>query len=698
MSSNDSITPIVKMTEFELDMIVYDEERCKIAFEEAKSKFVSAERYPLQRTTKVTFECNLCSQQDIKTWSSLHPTVESQGVRAVCKKCGLLNGVAIRIDQVKQKNVIKKREREEALKTITVPGGHKYCFDCEQSHPITEFINKNTKSKKIRKKCNKFTMKKASMGSVPKYTLESFTKLLESDNATLVSTDAQSNNHVTTKTIITFICGSPNCGKEHTKKVDGIERTGGYCAECSKLRSNKKKSIAGTGVKRESIRVNKAGHMKRRKYTIDDIRKMLLDQGSELVEDQALDVRISTNQKLFIICANSECNATYLRGVHDFDINSNDKRAGPFCLECAYENRSSKISIARTKVLQPITDPTTQSRCPNCRDVRLTFEDFWHTQNKNIRVVHCQYCRVNFREKNERDLEKRKNSVCDDPTKQKCESCYRWRELSEFEGEFITCKTVCRKSGRANYKRALEKLDRYNKENKTTKMCCRCWKITERSDFITDVKKIEGTCCSICRDQLFENRDQITDMYLQLKEEAGPCVDCDEADIRITEFDHVNMNTKSFNISEARSIKQLQEEITKCVVRCGICHRRRTKEQLNYGQNSRKGKIYVDDIKRTIGGCVTCKWYDENLLEALEFDHIDIDKTTKLDNISTMVANNVSIDIIDAEIQKCQLLCVHCHKLKTIEDNGYYLYLQKYLPMERSKIRNYFIENRLLPK
>ena len=54
-----------------------------------------------------------------------------------------------------------------------------------------------------------------------------------------------------------------------------------------------------------------------------------------------------------------------------------------------------------------------------------------------------------------------------------------------------------------------------------------------------------------------------------------------------------------------------------------------------------------------------------------------------------MIVNNISINMIEMEIAKCQCLCCHCHKLKTIEDNGYYLYKNQF----RQKSRQVRINN-----
>lgn len=82
----------------------------------------------------------------------------------------------------------------------------------------------------------------------------------------------------------------------------------------------------------------------------------------------------------------------------------------------------------------------------------------------------------------------------------------------------------------------------------------------------------------ITRRRRRESKDRATkfvDAYLR----SHPCVDCGEAHPATLEFDHRNPHTKRFAISSRRASgatnRSLQEEISKCDVRCANCHRKR---------------------------------------------------------------------------------------------------------------------------
>jgi hypothetical protein len=60
------------------------------------------------------------------------------------------------------------------------------------------------------------------------------------------------------------------------------------------------------------------------------------------------------------------------------------------------------------------------------------------------------------------------------------------------------------------------------------------------------------------------------------------CIDCDESDIIVLEFDH--RENKEYNISEMAyySLEKIKKEIEKCDIRCANCHRRKTFKQFGW--------------------------------------------------------------------------------------------------------------------
>lgn len=63
--------------------------------------------------------------------------------------------------------------------------------------------------------------------------------------------------------------------------------------------------------------------------------------------------------------------------------------------------------------------------------------------------------------------------------------------------------------------------------------------------------------------------------------------------------------------------------------------------------------------------CIECKSIFEPCV--MDFDHIFGEKQA---NISFLIKNLISIDIIEQEIAKCELICARCHRLRTFTRRG----------------------------
>ncbi len=67
-------------------------------------------------------------------------------------------------------------------------------------------------------------------------------------------------------------------------------------------------------------------------------------------------------------------------------------------------------------------------------------------------------------------------------------------------------------------------------------------------------------------------------LYVRMFLEASRCIDCGLDDLRVLEFDHVFGKTACVTVMarEGSSLNRLQDEVSRCEVRCANCHRRRT--------------------------------------------------------------------------------------------------------------------------
>jgi len=173
-----------------------------------------------------------------------------------------------------------------------------------------------------------------------------------------------------------------------------------------------------------------------------------------------------------------------------------------------------------------------------------------------------------------------------------------------------------------------------------------------------------------------------------------PCIDCGSTEN--IEYDHIDPDTKTQDLgsytwwSNHGGVPAMKLEKTKCVPRCRPCHDvqpTHTKHQRKYAtpeemptdtyreRERKRFRIYRDlkyahvlQKKAAIGACEACaRSFDASASHLFHFAHIDA--STKRYHVSDLCRDRycpeTRLPVIDAEIAKCRLLCVGCHKAET---------------------------------
>lgn len=96
--------------------------------------------------------------------------------------------------------------------------------------------------------------------------------------------------------------------------------------------------------------------------------------------------------------------------------------------------------------------------------------------------------------------------------------------------------------------------------------------------------------------------------------------------------------------------------------RCKICSRRYAKEYIEKKSRANKERIIQYLQKHP---CVDCGQTD---IIVLDFDH----RSNKVSEIGKLLRINASWDIIEREIQKCDIRCSNCHRRKTAKECASY--------------------------
>ncbi len=161
--------------------------------------------------------------------------------------------------------------------------------------------------------------------------------------------------------------------------------------------------------------------------------------------------------------------------------------------------------------------------------------------------------------------------------------------------------------------------------------------------------------------------------WLRCYKDKLSCSKCSESENHCLDFHHIKEKKFSINfmVNNSYSIPRMEEEIEKCIVLCGNCHRihhygtfglKNTMRAKNPRENNIKRsnkrrkvlRIWIYKIKSRIN-CYICEFGHPR---ALDFHHI----LPKLYGINEMTHRSFAKYRIINEIKKCIPLCVNCHR------------------------------------
>lgn len=218
----------------------------------------------------------------------------------------------------------------------------------------------------------------------------------------------------------------------------------------------------------------------------------------------------------------------------------------------------------------------------------------------------------------------------------------------------------------------------YKRGNKLRADCKECFKKQVRLNALNNRDKISSDkkrYYRINKNKFQHYRKQLRDEKKSIIEKIkeNPCDDCWLCfPYCAMDFDHREPNKKKTGISKILNcpytVHVLLSELEKCDLVCACCHRNRTYKLWEASKNCRKRTYPSRDRKhvfinsyKTNKPCVDCgKCFNP---WQMDFDHLP-NKQKKF-KISKAATTKVSFEEILQEIDKCELVCVNCHRIRT---------------------------------
>jgi hypothetical protein len=296
----------------------------------------------------------------------------------------------------------------------------------------------------------------------------------------------------------------------------------------------------------------------------------------------------------------------------------------------------------------------------------------------SILLKYCSDCRKVSSSNNKARIAKKKEKA-EEKGNFYCTNCHKELPLEEnaknLDGSYSIHCHKCKEIGRI---RSLEDRDhykdvKYQKMLKLESSCNRCNCVYIYED--NTLKCLETKERTKGRKLTYNNESYYVSDFLESHKNI--------LEIGILELDHLTeeeqrergiLNEDEEYIPKKKIVAKLSSrsamdlEARKCQLLCGKCHLIITMDRevgFNYNSKSyeEKSKLeYQRPIKDK--GCSMCNYKDPHFPRFFHFDHINPEE--KVECVARMTKDkNYSLDDVKKEINKCRVLCMHCHKIHT---------------------------------
>jgi hypothetical protein len=158
-------------------------------------------------------------------------------------------------------------------------------------------------------------------------------------------------------------------------------------------------------------------------------------------------------------------------------------------------------------------------------------------------------------------------------------------------------------------------------------------------------------------------REGLREWFRTYKRDHCACAVCDEGQPACLDFHHDDEVAKTADVSEmvndGYSKERILDEMAACTILCATCHRHVHHEDSpnldSASSESRRGRQRTTAYKRESDGCERC---DESRPWCLDFHHPE----GKHEGVARMVSARRSLETIERELKRCELLCANCHR------------------------------------